>query len=95
MLNENLIAVKQSNPGQLKLPSRAMRNSPKIISTISLTPANISTSILKLQQQQKQKTRQVQSQKRVRKQQYGGAKRLKILDCSTQVKYVYNKIIKF
>jgi len=84
MLNENLMADKQQNPSQLKLPSSLQLRK---IPTIPFTQVKTSINILKVQPRQKQKQQKVQNQK----QQHYGANRMKIKECRTQ--YVYYIII--
>lgn len=90
MLNENVMADKQPNPGQLKLSSDKPVSK---IPTIVFTPVKTPKQILKIQSQQKEKPQQVQNQKQLNKQQHG-ANTMKILECSN-VQYVYYIIILF
>jgi len=94
VLNENVMAEKQPNPGQLKLSSgMPVRKIPTIVFTPvkPATPVKIQT--LKKQQQQKQKPQEVQNQIQLKKQQ-DGANTMKILECSN-VQYVYYIITLF
>jgi len=81
---------KQPKPGQLKLQSSLpVRKVPRVV----FTPVRIPIQISEIQPQLKQKPQQVKNQQKCHKQQHDGANRMKTLESSTHVQYVYYIII--